>query len=113
MARTPVNYAHNTQLDTSAVTIVSAPVEGVVSNPSKLSFYNSNATTPRAVTVYVVESSGSADAGNTLAKKTIAPLKTWNVIEIQGESIEEGMTVQADQGAGADVNANCSGSDFS
>lgn len=112
MARTPENFSSNTQLSTSAAAIIEEVATGVKANPSKLSFYNSNTTTARLVTVYVVESSGSADTGNTLVTKSIAPLKTWNVAEIQGEVFSEGMTLQAKQDAGTDVNANCSGSNF-
>jgi len=110
--RQPVNYAHNKQLSTVITDIISLVQTGVVANPSKLSFYNSSSTSARIVTVYVIESGGSADTGTILASKTIAPGKTWNVIEIQGESIEAGMKVQAGQSAGTDINANCSGSDF-
>ncbi|MBL4651266.1 MAG: hypothetical protein JKY53_00165 [Flavobacteriales bacterium] len=74
-----------------------------------MSFYNSNTTTNRIVTVYVVETSGTADTGNTLVVKSIPPEKTWNVIEIQGEVLTTGMTVQAKQDTGTDVNANVSG----
>lgn len=110
--RTPRNYSHNKQLATSAVTLITAVSTGVKSSPSKLSFYNSNTTTARLVTVYVVEASGTADTGTTLAVKSIAPLKTWNVAEIQGEVFIEGMTLQAKQDVGVEVNANCSGNDF-
>ena len=110
--RTPRNYAHDTQLSSSAVTLIDAVTTGIKANPSKLSFYNSSTTVARLVTVYVVEDSGTADTGNTLAVKSVAPLKTWNVVEIQGEVFSEGMTLQATQDSGTDVNANCSGNDF-
>ncbi|MEE9304393.1 MAG: hypothetical protein V3U84_11520 [Thiotrichaceae bacterium] len=112
MARTPQNYAHNTQLATSAVDVVPTVASNTSAVVRKLSFYNSSTTTNRTVTVYVVESGGTADTGTTLAVKAIPPLKTWNVIEIQAEIIETGMKVQADQDVGTDVNVNCSGADI-
>lgn len=110
MARAPQNYAHNTQLSTTPVDIVQTVPTATKSDPRKLSFFNSGSVS-RTVTVYVVETSGTADTGNTLAIKAIPPGKTWNVIEIQGEVLSEGMKLQADQDAGTDVNANCSGTD--
>lgn len=109
MARTFVNYSHNRQLNTVATDVVEAVEINTVANIRKLSFYNSNTTTNRTVTVYVVESSGTADTGNTLTVRTIPPLKTWNCLEIQGENIESGMKAQAKQDIGTDVNVNCSG----
>ena len=111
MARTPQNYAHNTQLSTSSTVLVPAVVQNTSAVIRKLSFYNSG-TVNRSVTVYVVEASGVADSGNTEVVKSIPPGKTWNVIEIQGEILETGMSVQAKQDVGADVNANCSGADI-
>ncbi len=111
MARTPQNYAHNTQLSSTATALVPVVVQNTSAVVRKLSFYNSG-TSSRVVTVYVVEPSGSASTSNTEVVKTIPPKKTWNVIEIQGEILETGMSVQAIQDAGADVNANCSGADI-
>ncbi len=113
MSRTERNYSHNTQLATSAVDIVSAVPTGTVSVVSKLSFYNSSTTDNRLVTVHAVESGGTADAGNTLARRSIPPLQTWNVVEAVTERLTAGMKIQATQDAGTDVNANCSGADFS
>lgn len=108
MARTPTNFKHNTQLSTSKASIVDAVANNTEAIVRKLSFYNSGSSS-RTVTVHVVEVSGTADTGNTLAVKTIPAGKTWNVIEIQGEILTTGMTLQASQDAGTDVNANCSG----
>lgn len=112
MARTPRNYAIDTQLSTSATDIVPAVVGNTQANIRKLSFYNSSTTTVRTVTVYVVESGGTADIGNTIKVRSINPGKTWNCLEVQGEVLEEGMKIQAAQDAGTDVNANCSGADI-
>lgn len=111
MARTPQNYAHNKQLDTTPVILVPLVIQNTSAVVRKLSFYNSG-TVNRAVTVYIVEDSGAANTKNTEVVKSIPPGKTWNVIEIQGEILETGMTVQAKQDAGSDVNANCSGADI-
>lgn len=111
MARTPQNYAHNTQLNSTATVLVPVVVQNTSAVVRKLSFYNSGSSN-RTVTVYVVEASGVAAVNNTEVVKTIPPGKTWNVIEIQGEILETGMSVQAIQDAGTDVNANCSGADI-
>lgn len=111
MARTPQNYAHNTQLSSSATVIVPVVVQNTSAVVRKLSFYNSGSTS-RTVTVYIVQSDGAAGTANTEVVKAIPPGKNWNVIEIQGEIIETGMSVQAKQDAGTDVNANCSGADI-
>jgi len=109
MSRSPENFKHNTQLAVSAVDVVSAVADNTKMVIRKLSFYNSNTTTDRSVTVYVVETSGSADTGTTAVSKSISPLKTWNVIEVQGEVLSAGMSLKADQDVGTDVNVNCSG----
>ena len=109
MARTPNNFSLNNQLSTTAESLNDAVLSTSQAIIRKLSFYNSNSTTSRVVTVYMVESGGAADAGNTLVVKTIPPLKSWNCLEIQGEVLEQGMTVQASQDSGTDVNTNMSG----
>ena len=108
MARTPTNFKHNTQLTTSAVSVVDPIGTSAEAIIRKLSFYNSGSSL-RTVTVYVVEASGTADTGNTLAVKSIPAGTTWNCIEIQGEIIASGMSISAKQDAGADINVNCSG----
>ena len=109
MARSPDNFVINTQLSTTAASLHTPTASGESSIIRKLSFYNSNTTTSREVTVYMVESSGTAGTTNTLVKRTIPPLKVWNCVEAQGEVLEFGMSLQADQDTGADVNVNCSG----
>jgi len=109
MARTPTNFSHNNQLSTAAETLYTPSSTSESATIRKLSFYNSSATTNRTVTVYVVESSGTAGTANTLAVRTIPPLKTWSCVEIQGEVISGTISLQAKQDAGADVNSNCSG----
>ena len=109
MAREPQNYTHNNQLSTSAENIIAAVASNTKEIVRKLSFTNTNTTTVRTVTVYIVETSGTADTGTTLKVKAISPNKTWNCIEAQGETLTTGMSLQAKQDTGTDVNANCSG----
>lgn len=111
MARAPKNYAHNIQLSSSNTVIVSAPAASTQSIIRKLSFYNGGSSN-RTITVYVVESSGSPATGNIEIVRAISPGTTWNVEEIQGEVIDTGMTLQAVQDSGSDVNVNCSGADI-
>ena len=111
MARTPRNYAADTQLSTTVADIIPAVPISVTVTIKKLSFYNSGTST-REVTVHLVEASGTADTGNTLAVKSIPKGKTWRVSEVQGEVMETGMKLQASQDAGTDINANCSADDI-
>ncbi|MEE9532745.1 MAG: hypothetical protein V3W52_17335 [Syntrophobacteria bacterium] len=108
MARTPQNFTNTTQLSSAAADIVTDVPSDTFAVVRKLSFRNTGATT-RSVTVYVLASAGTAGITNELAVKAIPPGKEWNVILIQGEVLDEGMSVQAKQDAGTDVNANCSG----
>ncbi len=109
MARDPQNFSNNNQLSSSAEDLISAVPAKTKQIVRKLSFRNTG-TTSRTVTVYVVESAGSADTGTELAEKAIPGGKEWNVLLVQGEVFTEGMTLQAKQDTGTDVNANCSGS---
>lgn len=112
MARTPENFAIETQLSTGASAVVPVVPASTSSIIRKVSFYNSNTTTTRTVTVYAVPSAGTASTGNIMVIKAIAPQKTWNCLEAQGEVLETGMSLQAAQDAGTDVNANASGTNI-
>ncbi len=111
MARTPKNFKNTTQLSSTAADLVSDVATNTTAVVRKLSFRNTGASS-RTVTVYVLASGGAAGTTNELAVKAIAPGKEWNCILIQGEVLEVGMSVQAKQDAGTDVNANCSGSNI-
>ena len=115
MARTPKNYAINTQLSTPGSEVLIVPIvdPGVTSTIRKLSFINTSTTSKRLVVVHAVEASGSPSTSNEIARRSITPQKTWGVIEGQGETLEAGASIQASQDVGADVNANCSGADVS
>ena len=111
MARTPRNYSSDVQLSTTATDVISTVPLSTSVIVRKLSFYNSGSST-REVTVFLLPSSGTAGTSTTLVVKSIPSGKTWNVTEVQGEILEEGMRVQASQDAGSDINANCSGADI-
>lgn len=108
MATQPQNFVNTTQLSSTASDVVSVIPAGTKAVVRKLSFKNTGSST-RTVTVYVIASGGTSGTTNILDDKAIPAGKTWNVLLIQGESIEAGMKVQADQDTGTDVNANCSG----
>jgi len=108
MARQPENYSHNNQLSSVAEPLISAVSAGSKETIRKLSFRNTGATT-RTVTVYIVENSGTPAITNELTQKAIPGGKEWNVVLVQGEVLDEGMSLQAKQDAGTDVNSNCSG----
>jgi hypothetical protein len=108
MARDPQNFSHNNQLSTSAVTVIEAVPTNTKQVVRKLSFRNTGAST-RTVTVYVVGSGGTAGITNELQVKAIPAGKEWGCTLIQAEVFNEGMSLQAKQDAGTDVNVNCSG----
>ena len=105
------NYAHNTQLSSTATVLITVVPSNTKAVVKKLSFYNSG-TTNRLVKIYVVPISGSIAITNLEVEKSIAPQKTWDVIAILNEVFETGMTLQATVDSGTDVNANCSGADI-
>jgi len=108
MARDPQNFTHNNQLSSSAESIIAAVPANTKQVVRKLSFRNTGTTT-RTVTVYVVESAGTAATTNELAVKALVGGQEWNCILAQGEILTEGLLLQAKQDAGTDVNVNCSG----
>lgn len=108
MARDPQNFSHNNQLSSTAESLISAVPTGTKQIIRKLSFRNTG-TTVRAVTVYLVESAGTAATTNELASKSIVGGAEWNCLLAQGEVLTVGMTLQAAQDAGTDINSNCSG----
>ena len=109
MARTPANFSHNNQLSSAAEDLISAVQASEKQIIRKLSFRNTGTTT-RTVTVYIVESGGTADTGTELDVKGIPGGGVWNVLVAQGEVLTSGMTLQAKQDTGTDINSNCSGS---
>lgn len=108
MARDPQNFSHNNQLAASAVSVISAVPANTKQVVRKLSFRNTGTST-RTVTVYVVQSGGGAATSNELQVKAIPAGKEWNCTLVQAEVFETGMSLQAKQDAGTDVNVNCSG----
>lgn len=108
MARTPENFSHNNQLATSPVTIIEAVPANIRQVVRKLSFRNTGSST-RVVSVFVVQPGGSAATSNELQVKGIPAGKEWSCILIQAEVFTEGMSLQASQDSGTDVNINCSG----
>ena len=110
---TKVNYAHNQQLSTTASDIIAAVPSGTISTPSVLSFYNTNASARRFVTVYIVEDGGDADTGTIKDSESIPAGGIWYPFAIINENFTAGMRLMADQDSGTDVNVNCSGLDDS
>lgn len=108
MARNPSNFSHSNQLAVTAVTIIDAVPDNTKQVVRKLSFRNTGSAS-RTVTVYVVQVSGAPAVGNELQAKAIPPGKEWNCTLVQAEVFEPGMTLQAKQDVGTDVNVNCSG----
>ena len=110
MARTPRNFRNTHQLSSAATDVVEDVLANTWAIVRKLSFRNTGMAT-RKVTVYVLANGGASGGTNELAVKSIPPGTQWNVIEAQGEVLTAGMSMQAKQDAGTDVNVNCSGVD--
>lgn len=108
MARTPQNFANTSQLSSSASNVIDGVPDDSKVIVRTLSFRNTGAVS-RTVTVYIVASSGAASTVNELDQRSIPAGKVWNVVSAQGVVLDEGMTLQAKQDAGTDVNVNCSG----
>ena len=108
MARIPKNFSHSKQLGATADEIIDVVPANTTQVVRKLSFRNTG-TVNRTVTVYVVQTGGAAAVTNELQVKAIPAGKEWNCTLIQAETFETGMTLQAKQDTGSDVNVNCSG----
>jgi len=107
---TPKTFKIETQLSTAASTIQTPSSSSEVTVFSTLSFFNTNSTTSREVTVYRVASGGTAGTTNIFDRQTIAPLSRWICTVAINSVLEFGQSLQALQDTGADVNVNASGS---
>lgn len=107
---TPKTFAIETQLSTTAVTIHTPSAASELAVFSTLSFYNTNETTSREVTVHRVKSGGTAGTVNILDRQTIAPKSRWICVAGINSTLEFGEKMQAVQDIGTDVNVNASGS---
>lgn len=107
---TPKTFAIETQLSTTALTIHTPSAASEIGVFSTLSFYNTNTTTSREVTVYRVKSGGTAGTVNILDRQSIAPQSRWICIPAINSVVEFGEKLQAVQDTGTDVNVNASGS---
>lgn len=107
---TPKTFAIETQLSTTPVTIRTPSASTEINVFSTLSFYNTNSTTAREVTVYRIKSGGTAGTTNILDRQTIAPKSQWICIAAINSVLEYGELMQAIQDTGTDVNVNASGS---
>lgn len=105
------NYKHNTQLSTSAVIVIDPVPNGVVSVITQLLFTNTSTST-RTVTVHTVEASGSVAPTNKSVSRAVAPGTSWAPFEMVNTRLSAGMSLQALQDVGTDVNVLCSGIDF-
>ena len=108
MATTRLNFSHNLQLSTVGVSIISPVVTGTQSTIAALVFTNTGLTA-RTVSVFLVESGGTSADANLLSKKTIQPSKSWICAEGLRQVLQSGMSLQASQDAGTDINVACSG----
>jgi len=102
------NFTINTQLSSTAAALFATPITGQVKLVNQLVFRNTSASS-RTITVYMVQSGGSAATTNELASRAIPPGREWMCIEAQAATLNEGQTLQAKQNTGTDVNVNCSG----
>lgn len=107
------SYAAGLQLSASGVIIIPVVLTGFTSVLSSLIFTNSSTTTSRLVTVYVIPSGGTLGTTNYTIRKRIEPLGVWDAATLLDTVYEVGMSLEATQDAGTDVNVSCSGADIS
>jgi hypothetical protein len=94
MAQVAKRIIPGSQLTATAATYYTAPANTkcVV---KRLTFTNTD-TVPRAITIHLVPSAGSAADANTITKtKTLYPAETWSCPDAEGHVLEAGGTVQA------------------
>ena len=75
-----------------------------------LALHNTSAS-PVQVTVYLVESGGTAGASNQIFKKTIASLESYPVYSALNATLEAGATIQAIAGTASAVSLHASGNE--
>ena len=113
MARLPTSFSIEKQLSTTPINIVNPAASATQSVVTTLSFFNTNTTERRKVTVYRIPSGKDADTKNIIAEEDIGPRDSWLNTELLSEVFTNGMFAQAVVDEGTDVNVNCSGDIFS
>lgn len=94
MAQVAKRIISGSQLTASAATYYTVPAN-TKCVLKRITFCNTD-TVPRAITIYLVPSAGSAADSNTITKtKTLYPNETWSCPDSEGHVIEAGGTVQA------------------
>lgn len=98
--------------NTSAVTLYTVAAN-LRARINKLTVINTNATTVRLLTVYLVPSGDTADDGNVLVKQVgLGPYDSITVAESISHNLESGDSVQFLQDAGSDLIAHISGTEY-
>ena len=98
--------------NTTAVTLYTVATN-LRARINKLTVLNTNATTTRLLTVYLVPSGDSAADANALIKQySIGPYDAITVAEAIAHSLDEGDSVQFLQDTGTDLIAHISGTEY-
>jgi hypothetical protein len=114
MARTLRNrkLAGPTAGNTTAVTLYTVATN-LRARINKLTVLNTNSTTARLLTVYLVPSGDSAADANALIKQVgIGPYEAITVAEAISHLLDEGDSVQFLQDTGTDLIAHLSGTEY-
>lgn len=108
MTVTPKKLFTPAQLTTSAATYYTAPAS--TKTVLKKATLTNNNTTPETVTIYLVETGGTAGVTNIILKdKAIGPGETYEVYEMEGHIMNAGDFVRALASTASQVTFHLSG----
>lgn len=110
MATTPKPLLDPTTVANSTTTYYTVPA-ATTTIIKHMALHNTSAS-PVQVTIYLVESGGTAAATNQIFKKTIASLESIQVFSAINATLEAGATVQAVAGTASVVALHASGNEI-
>jgi len=109
MATTPKPLLDPTTIAASTTTYYTVPT-ATTTIIKHFALHNTSAS-PVQVTVYLVESGGTAGVGNQLFKKTLAALESLQVFAAINATLETGASIQCSAGTGSVVSLHVSGNE--
>ena len=113
MPNTPGNFTVNTQLTTSAVAIATASASTVRTLDDPVVFTNSSTSQDATVTIYHVNSGGSANDSTLLIRTHPIPAGSrWVPYELMNKRLGAGQSIQALASVTGIINVSCGGTDY-
>lgn len=104
MAVTPKKIIASQFLTTTATDVSYTTPNNVVTQIRKATFCNTSTTDARTVTIYLIDSGGSAgDSETNVKQKTLGPKETWSCHDVVGHYLGAGDKLQAIADAGSAV----------